>query len=155
MLANAVTGSGKTAAFMLPILERLLHRNRRVPSTRVVVLTPTRELAAQCHSMTEQLARHTDIRMCLIVGGLSVQVQEAALRQSPDVVVATPGRLIDHLRNSQSVHLEDVEILVLDEADRLLEMGFIDEVREIVRACPKSRQTMLFSATLSDQVRIT
>ncbi len=152
VLANAVTGSGKTAAFMLPILERLLYRPRRVPTTRVVVLTPTRELAAQCQSMSENLARYTDVRVCLIVGGLSVQLQEAALRQSPDIVVATPGRLIDHLRNSRSVHLEDVEVLVLDEADRLLEMGFIDEVREVVRACPKGRQTMLFSATLTDQV---
>ena len=153
VLANAATGSGKTAAFMLPILERLLFRpNRRVPLSRVLVLLPTRELAAQCLAMTEALARYTDVRCALVVGGTSMASQEAALRLRPDIVLATPGRLIDHLRNTATVHLEDVEVLVLDEADRLLELGFQDELREIVKLCPRQRQTLLFSATLSPSV---
>jgi ATP-dependent RNA helicase DDX27 len=150
---SARTGSGKTAAFMLPILERLLYRNVRVPLTRVLVLSPTRELATQIHSMTEQLAQFTDIRACLAVGGLATKAQEAVLRQRPDIVVATPGRIIDHLRNSVAIHLEDLEILVLDEADRLLELGFEAEMQEIVKMAPRGRQTMLFSATMSEDVK--
>ena len=119
--ASAVTGSGKTAAFLLPALERLVHRPRRIAATRVLVLTPTRELAAQCEEMGRQLARFTDVRFGLIVGGLSSKLQEADLRTRPDIVVATPGRLIDLLRNAPSVGLDELEILVLDEADRLLE----------------------------------
>ena len=149
---SASTGSGKTAAFTLPLLERMLHRPRRVNATYVLVLTPTRELAAQVHSMMQKLAQFTDIRMALVVGGLSVSSQAAVLRTSPEVVIATPGRMIDHLHNTQSVGLEDLQALVLDEADRLLEMGFKDEINEIVRMCPKQRQTMLFSATMSTEV---
>ncbi|XP_050267704.1 DEAD-box ATP-dependent RNA helicase 28-like [Quercus robur] len=149
---SAVTGSGKTAAFALPTLERLLFRPKRVPAIRVLILTPTRELAVQVHSMIEKLAQFTDIRCCLVVGGLSTKVQEAALRSMPDVVVATPGRMIDHLRNSMSVDLEDLAVLILDEADRLLELGFSAEIRELVRLCPKRRQTMLFSATMTEEV---
>ncbi len=114
---------------------------------------PVRELAVQVHSMIQKLAQFTDIRAALVVGGLSSQVQAATLRGRPEVVVATPGRMIDHLHNTQSVGLEDLQVLVLDEADRLLEMGFQEEVREIVRACPKQRQTMLFSATMTDAVK--
>ena len=143
---------GKTAAFMLPVLERLLYRPKRIPICRVLVLTPTRELAAQCHAMTEQLAQFSDIRSCLVVGGLSNKTQEAALRARPDIIVATPGRMIDHLRNAQSITLEGVEVLILDEADRLLDMGFTEEVKEIVKSCPKGRQTLLFSATMSRKV---
>ncbi|KAK4600019.1 hypothetical protein RGQ29_009897 [Quercus rubra] len=149
---SAVTGSGKTAAFALPTLERLLFRPKRVPAIRVLILTPTRELAVQVHSMIEKLAQFTDIRCCLVVGGLSTKVQEAALRSMPDIVVATPGRMIDHLRNSMSVDLEDLAVLILDEADRLLELGFSAEIRELVRLCPKRRQTMLFSATMTEEV---
>ncbi|KAJ7567763.1 hypothetical protein O6H91_01G006000 [Diphasiastrum complanatum] len=149
---SAVTGSGKTAAFALPLLERLLFRPRRIPATRVLILTPTRELAVQVHSMIEKLAQYTDISCCLVVGGLSTKVQEVALRSHPDIVVATPGRMIDHLHNSQSVGLEELAILVLDEADRLLELGFRQEVHELVRLCPKRRQTMLFSATMTEEV---
>ena len=152
LLVNAVTGSGKTGAFMLPILERLLYRPKRVPLSRVLVLLPTRELAAQCHEVSSYLCKYTDIRICLVVGGLSEKVQEQELRNKPDIILATPGRLIDHLRNSANVHLEDIEILVLDEADRLLECGFAEELREIIRECPKGRQTLLFSATLTDHV---
>ena len=150
ILANASTGSGKTAAFMLPILERLFVRsNKRSAVTRVLVLLPTRELATQCMAMTEQLGKYADIRCALVVGGLSMALQEQTLRQRPDIVLATPGRLIDHMRNTARVHLDELEVLVLDEADRLLELGFVDELREIVKMCPRQRQTMLFSATLS------
>jgi ATP-dependent RNA helicase DDX27 len=123
---RAVTGSGKTAAFMLPLLERMLHRGPRpVAATHVLVLVPTRELAVQVHQMTERLAQFTTIRAALVVGGLSANVQAASLRTRPEIVVATPGRLIDHVRNTHSVGLEDLAALVLDEADRLLEMGFL------------------------------
>lgn len=149
---SAQTGSGKTAAFALPLLERLLYRSRRVPAIYVLVLTPTRELAVQVHSMISRLAQFTDIRMALVVGGLSLQVQATALRSSPEIVVATPGRLIDHLRNTQLVGLEDLQALVLDEADRLLSMGFTDEVQQIVEMAPRERQTMLFSATMTEDV---
>uniref|UniRef100_A0A2P2KF34 DEAD-box ATP-dependent RNA helicase 28 n=4 Tax=Rhizophora mucronata TaxID=61149 RepID=A0A2P2KF34_RHIMU len=149
---SAITGSGKTAAFALPTLERLLYRPKRVAAIRVLILTPTRELAVQVHSMVEKLAQFTDIRCCLIVGGLSTKVQEAALRSMPDIVVATPGRMIDHLRNSLSVDLDDLAVLILDEADRLLELGFSAEIQELVRLCPKRRQTMLFSATMTEEV---
>ncbi|KAK6938969.1 Helicase, C-terminal [Dillenia turbinata] len=149
---SAITGSGKTAAFALPTLERLLFRPKRVPAIRVLILTPTRELAVQVHSMIEKLSQFTDIRCCLIVGGLSTKMQEAALRSMPDIVVATPGRMIDHLRNSMSVDLEDLAVLILDEADRLLELGFSAEINELVRMCPKRRQTMLFSATMTEEV---
>ena len=150
---RAVTGSGKTAAFMLPLLERMLHRGPRpVAATHVLVLVPTRELAVQVHQMTERLAQFTSVRAALVVGGLSANVQAAALRTRPEIVVATPGRLIDHVRNTHSVGLEDLAALVLDEADRLLEMGFLEEIKEIVRHCPRRRQTMLFSATLTSGV---
>ncbi|CAN0893446.1 DEAD-box ATP-dependent RNA helicase 28, partial [Linum grandiflorum] len=149
---SAITGSGKTAAFALPTLERLLFRPKRVHAIRVLILTPTRELAVQVHSMIEKLAQFTDIRCCLIVGGLSTKVQVAALRSMPDIVVATPGRMIDHLRNSMSVDLDDLAVMILDEADRLLELGFSAEIQELVRLCPKRRQTMLFSATMTEEV---
>ncbi|KAI7734739.1 hypothetical protein M8C21_008902 [Ambrosia artemisiifolia] len=150
---SAITGSGKTAAFALPTLERLLFRPKHRPAIRVLILTPTRELAVQIHSMIRKLAQFvTDIRCCLVLGGLSVKDQEAALRSMPDIVVATPGRIIDHLRNSMSVNLDDLAVLILDEADRLLELGFEAEIRELVRLSPKRRQTMLFSATMTEQV---
>ncbi|PSR75538.1 P-loop containing nucleoside triphosphate hydrolase protein [Coniella lustricola] len=152
LVGGAVTGSGKTAAFVVPILERLLYRPKKVPTTRVVILTPTRELAIQGHSVATKLASHTDIKFCLAVGGLSLKVQEAELRLRPDVVIATPGRFIDHMRNSASFAVETVEILVLDEADRMLEDGFADELNEILTTLPKSRQTMLFSATMTSSV---
>lgn len=149
---SAVTGSGKTAAFVLPILERLL-RSGVDGAIRVVILLPTRELAAQCHAVIGTLAKHTGIRAALAVGGLSNKAQEVALRSRPHIIVATPGRLIDHVRNAHSFSLDDIEILVMDEADRLLEMGFKDEVEEIVRHTPEDgRQTLLFSATMSNKL---
>ncbi|KDQ63735.1 hypothetical protein JAAARDRAFT_120352 [Jaapia argillacea MUCL 33604] len=154
VVGNAVTGSGKTAAFIIPMIERLLYRERgkRAAATRCLVLVPTRELAAQCFEVGSKLAGHTDIRFCLIVGGLSLKAQESALRSRPDVLIATPGRLIDHIRNSQSFTLEALDVLVLDEADRMLSDGFHDELTEIIKSCPPSRQTMLFSATMTDSV---
>ncbi|KAK6524872.1 nucleolar DEAD-box protein required for synthesis of 60S ribosomal subunit [Arthrobotrys megalospora] len=152
IVGGAVTGSGKTAAYMVPILERLLYRPKKVPQTRVVILTPTRELAIQVHSVAVKLAAFTDIKFSLAVGGLSLKSQEAELRQRPDIVIATPGRFIDHMRNSASFHTDGIEILVLDEADRMLEDGFADELDEILKTLPKSRQTMLFSATMTDSV---
>jgi len=150
---SAITGSGKTAAFTLPLLERLLHRDKRISATYVLVLVPARELAVQVHSMIERLAQFTDIRAALVVGGLSLNAQAAALRTGPEIVVGTPGRVIDHLRNSQGFGLEDLATLVLDEADRLLEMGFKDEIHEIVKLAPAQRQTLLFSATMTEQVK--
>ncbi|EJD47739.1 DEAD-domain-containing protein [Auricularia subglabra TFB-10046 SS5] len=154
IVGNAVTGSGKTAAFVIPMLERLLYRDKskNAAATRCVILVPTRELAVQCFDVATKLAAHTDVRFCLIVGGLSVKAQEASLRLRPDVVIATPGRLIDHLRNAPQFGLDAVDILVLDEADRMLSDGFADELAEIVQACPRGRQTMLFSATMTDSV---
>ncbi|KIW90326.1 uncharacterized protein Z519_08970 [Cladophialophora bantiana CBS 173.52] len=152
VVGSAVTGSGKTAAFLLPILERLLYRPTKVPMTRVVILLPTRELAVQCYSVATALARFTDITFAQVVGGFSLREQETILKKRPDVVIATPGRFIDHMRNSASFAIENIEILVLDEADRMLETGFADELDEILRTIPKDRQTMLFSATMTDSV---
>ena len=152
VVGGAVTGSGKTAAFIVPVLERLLYRPKKVPTSRVTILMPTRELAIQCHAVATKLASHTDIKFCLAVGGLSLKVQEAELRLRPDVIIATPGRFIDHMRNSPSFTVDTLEILVLDEADRMLEAGFADELNEILTTIPKSRQTMLFSATMTSSV---
>ncbi|KAF7542527.1 hypothetical protein G7Z17_g11494 [Cylindrodendrum hubeiense] len=152
VVGGAVTGSGKTGAFIVPILERLLYRPKKIATTRVVVLTPTRELAIQCHAVATKLAAYTDIKFTLAVGGLSLKMQEAELRMRPDVIIATPGRFIDHMRNSASFDTNTVEILVLDEADRMLEDGFAEELNEILTTLPKSRQTMLFSATMTSTV---
>lgn len=154
IVAGAVTGSGKTAAFLIPILERLSYRQKGVEEakSRVVVLCPTRELAIQCHSVGKALAKFMGVRFALCVGGLSLKMQEAELKLRPDIIIATPGRLIDHVRNSSSFGVDDVEILVMDEADRMLEDGFEAELNEIVRLCPAKRQTMLFSATMTDDV---
>ncbi|CDF39745.1 unnamed protein product [Chondrus crispus] len=150
---SAVTGSGKTGAFVLPVLERLLQAG--VDNvTRVVMLLPTRELAAQCHAVIKNLAKYTSIRAALAVGGLSNKTQEAALRTRPHILVATPGRLIDHIRNAHGFSLDDIEVLIMDEADRLLEMGFQAEVEEIVRNTRAAgRQTLLFSATMTDDLK--
>lgn len=152
IVGGAVTGSGKTGAFIVPILERLLYRTRKVPTSRVVILMPTRELAVQCFNVATKLATFTDITFCQLVGGFSLREQENILRQRPDVIIATPGRFIDHMRNSASFTVDTLEILVLDEADRMLEDGFANELNEILTTIPKSRQTMLFSATMTNTV---
>lgn len=152
VVGGAVTGSGKTGAFIVPILERLLYRPRKVPTSRVAILMPTRELAVQCYNVAVKLATFTDITFCQLVGGFSLREQENVLKQRPDVIIATPGRFIDHMRNSASFTVDTLEILVLDEADRMLEDGFANELNEILTTIPKSRQTMLFSATMTNSV---
>ncbi|XP_066481521.1 probable ATP-dependent RNA helicase DDX27 [Tiliqua scincoides] len=150
--ACAATGTGKTAAFILPVLERLIYKPRQAPVTRVLVLVPTRELGIQVHSVTKQLAQFTSVTSCLAVGGLDLKTQEAALRSGPDILIATPGRLIDHLHNCPSFHLGSIEVLILDEADRMLDEYFEEQMKEIIRLCARHRQTMLFSATMTDEV---
>lgn len=156
ILGSAVTGSGKTAAFMLPILERLQYRDRSKAGAacRVLVLCPTRELAVQCESVGRSLVEKggIDVRFALLVGGLSLSAQAHTLRSLPDILIATPGRLLDHLQNSPAFTLSALDILVIDEADRMLEVGFANELDEIIRQCPRKRQTMLFSATMTDKV---
>ncbi|CAH9129482.1 unnamed protein product [Cuscuta epithymum] len=150
---SGITGSGKTAAFSLPTLERILNRPKNRPAIRALILTPTRDLAAHVHSMVKNLAQFmTDIRCCLVLGGFPEKDQVSALQSIPDIVVATPGCMIDHIRNSVSIYLDDLDVLILDEADRLLELGFSKEIGELVRLCPKSRHTMLFSGTMTEKV---
>ena len=145
VLAAAMTGSGKTAAFLLPILHRLIDKPRG--TTRALVLTPTRELAAQVLEELNELAVHTPVTGAAIFGGVGMGPQEHAFRTGVDVLVATPGRLLDHFR-SPYAKLPGIEYLVLDEADRMLDMGFLPDIRRVLRHLPARRQTLLFSATM-------
>jgi ATP-dependent RNA helicase RhlE len=147
VLACAMTGSGKTAAFMLPILQRLLSRPPRHQGTRALVLAPTRELAAQIDEQRVALGRFTRLSGAAVFGGVSMGPQEMALRRGVDVLVATPGRLLDHLGRG-TARLGSIETLVLDEADRMLDMGFLPDIRRILKYVPVARQTLLFSATM-------
>ena len=145
VLASAETGSGKTAAFLLPILQRLLGKPRR--ATRALIITPTRELAAQIDEHARQLAVHTPIQTAAVFGGVSMGPQEHAFRAGVDVMVATPGRLLDHFRHGYA-RLESIEVLVLDEADRMLDMGFLPDIKRVLKHLPTRRQTLFFSATM-------
>jgi ATP-dependent RNA helicase RhlE len=145
VLASAVTGSGKTAAFALPILQRLAERPGG--TTRALVLTPTRELAAQIGDHLRAIGRYTRVTTTSVFGGTSLGAQERAFRRGVDVVVATPGRLLDHMRMPYA-RLQGLEILVIDEADRMLDMGFLPDIRRILERLPPARQTLLYSATL-------
>ena len=140
-----MTGSGKTAAFVLPILHHLIAKPRG--KTRALIVTPTRELAAQILTALDSMAVHTPITAAAIYGGVSMAPQEHAMRAGVDVLVATPGRLLDHLSSSYA-NLKNIEFLVLDEADRMLDMGFLPDIKRILKLVPAKRQTLLFSATI-------
>jgi len=149
VLACAMTGSGKTAAFLLPILQHLRTKPRGV--TRALVLAPTRELAAQIHEHLEELAVHTPVTGAAVFGGVGMEPQEHAFRSGVDIVIATPGRLLDHFSRPYA-KLERLEYLVIDEADRMLDMGFLPDIRKVLRHIPAKRQTLFFSATLPPEI---
>jgi ATP-dependent RNA helicase RhlE len=153
LLARAQTGTGKTAAFGMPMIDRLLARGssgiRRTPAC--LVLVPTRELAVQVHQALSSYAASTPLRLAAIFGGVAINPQVQVLRRGVDIVVATPGRLLDHLQR-RTIDLSAIDVLTLDEADRMLDMGFLPALRRIVASLPRRRQTLLFSATLSDAI---
>ena len=152
VIACAETGTGKTAAFLVPILQRFLGEAAPQPArTRALILAPTRELAVQIEDQVQGLTYHTTISSVAVYGGVPMDVQERALRAGVDIVVATPGRFMDHMRHD-SVDLAGIEILVLDEADRMLDMGFWPDVRKILASLPSRRHTLLFSATMPAEV---
>jgi len=155
ILAGAQTGTGKTAGFTLPLLQRLQQADagqRRPRRVRALILVPTRELAAQVSESVKNYGRHLSYKSSVIYGGVSINPQISALRHGVDIVIATPGRLLDHLQRG-TVRLDEVETLVLDEADRMLDMGFIRDIRRIIDALPEQRQNLLFSATFSSEIR--
>ncbi len=155
LLAGAQTGTGKTAGFTLPLLQQLQNKyqggqGKRFP--KVLILTPTRELAAQVHESVRDYGSYLPFRSAVVFGGVSINPQKQKLIRGVDIVVATPGRLLDHVQQ-RSIDLSKVETLVLDEADRMLHMGFIHDIRRVVKAIPKQRQTLLFSATFSKEIK--
>ncbi len=149
LIGTAQTGTGKTAAFVLPILQRLL--NSPGKGTRALIITPTRELAEQIHQTIGQLSYGTSIRSATVYGGVGPAPQIEALNRGVEIIVACPGRLLDHIRN-RIANLSNIEVLVLDEADRMLDMGFLPDIKRILRHVPGKRQTMLFSATFPAEV---
>ena len=152
ILAGAQTGTGKTAGFAVPILQQLQNTPGNRRTVRTLVLTPTRELAAQVGESFRDYGRYLPFRTAVIFGGVSINTQKSKLKQGVDIIVATPGRLLDHLQQ-KTIDLSNVEVLVLDEADRMLDMGFIRDIRKIFKFLPKERQTLLFSATFSNDIR--
>jgi len=148
VLVTAETGSGKTAAFLVPLLDRLLSVKAPRHEARALILTPTRELAIQVLNHLEQLAQFTFIKGDTVCGGEEFKPQAARLRKNPDILIATPGRLIDHL-DKGTIDLSAIEVLILDEADRMIDMGFEEDVTRIISSCPEQRHSMLFSATLA------
>ncbi|HST31440.1 MAG TPA: DEAD/DEAH box helicase, partial [Chthoniobacterales bacterium] len=151
VIGIAQTGTGKTAAFVLPILTKLMARNGQRPGMRALIVAPTRELVVQIEENVRAYAKHLPLRMATIYGGVSERPQIAALRSGVDLVVATPGRLID-LMGQRQTNFSGIQFLVLDEADRMLDMGFLPQIRQIVKALPKQRQTLMFSASLSREI---
>jgi ATP-dependent RNA helicase RhlE len=157
VMGAAQTGTGKTAAFTLPILHRLMPLANTSASparhpVRAVILTPTRELADQVYESVCRYSKRTPLRSAVVFGGVDIGPQKEALRNGCEVLVATPGRLLDHM-TQKNVNLSQVGILVLDEADRMLDMGFLPDLDKIISALPKNRQTLLFSATFSNEIR--
>ena len=152
VLGSAETGTGKTAAYLLPIMQRLLN-SPRPRGPRVLVMVPTRELALQADEQFKALGAGTGLRSVAVFGGVTLGNQEAALRRVPDVVIATPGRLLDHMER-RNVRFDDLQVLVLDEADRMLDIGFLPDIRRVVKVLPKERQTLLFSATLQPIINL-
>ncbi|MFT7245356.1 MAG: ATP-dependent RNA helicase SrmB [Candidatus Azotimanducaceae bacterium] len=148
VMVSAKTGSGKTAAFLLPMLDRMLRIDLPRSGTRGLILLPTRELALQTVKTFEKLAKFTPIKCGIIIGGEAFKHQIASLRRNPEVIIATPGRLVEHLEKG-SIDFDDLEFLVLDEADRMLDMGFTEDMNKIAQSCKKQRQNLLFSATLN------
>src|SRR5271163_3564317 len=148
VIGSAQTGTGKTAAFALPILSQL---GEHEPKTRALVLEPTRELAAQVETAIHDFARFTNLRTAVLYGGVGYGKQLDDLRAGADVIVATPGRLLDHMERG-ACRLDQVKYLVLDEADRMLDMGFLPDVRRILQKCPRERHTSLFSATIPFEI---
>jgi superfamily II DNA/RNA helicase len=158
MIAVAQTGTGKTASFVLPMLEQLHHRYKQVDKPlrakriRALILVPTRELAKQIKQSIEQFSKHLNVNCMAMYGGVDTQEQKQQLIWGVDIVVATPGRLLD-MAHQRALHFDALDILVLDEADRMLDMGFIDDINKIIERLPEQRQNLLFSATISDQIR--
>jgi ATP-dependent RNA helicase RhlE len=156
LLAAAQTGTGKTAGFTLPILQRLsqidFSRVNRKARIRVLILTPTRELAAQVEESVRDYSKHLDIKSMVMFGGVNINPQIERLNRRIDILVATPGRLLDHV-GQKTIDLSGIETLVLDEADRMLDMGFIRDIRRILPLLPAERQNLLFSATFSDEIK--
>ncbi len=155
LLAAAQTGTGKTAGFTLPILHLLASRQARDPKPgrpRCLILVPTRELAAQVEESVKTYGKYISLKSMVMYGGVNINPQFKALRSRVDILVATPGRLLDHM-GQKTVDLSGVEILVLDEADRMLDMGFIRDIKKVLAVVPRQRQTLLFSATFSDEIR--
>jgi ATP-dependent RNA helicase RhlE len=151
IIGCAQTGTGKTVAFLLPALQQLLQDQRKTKNPRAVVLAPTRELVIQVTEQAQKLAAHTPLRIVAIYGGAKMSPQVDKLRRGVDVVIATPGRLQDHMRR-KNINFKELQVLVLDEADRMLDMGFLPDIKQIVNRMPRQRQTMLFSATMSTPI---
>jgi ATP-dependent RNA helicase RhlE len=157
VMGGAQTGTGKTAGFVLPLLQRLARHASTSPSparhpVRALILTPTRELAMQVHESVQTYGKYIPLRDLVVYGGVDIKPQTEALRRGVEIVVATPGRLLDHVQQ-KSVNFNSVEVLVLDEADRMLDMGFIPDIKRILAMLPKERQSLLFSATFSEEIK--
>lgn len=151
VMGSAETGTGKTAAFLLPILNRLLNDKSKGHRVRALVLAPTRELVVQITEQAHALAGHTELRVAAVYGGVGFGDQTQALKRGVDLVVATPGRLLDQVERG-NISFKDLQVLVLDEADRMLDVGFLPDIRRVVRLLPRERQSMLFSATLDQSI---